>query len=894
MVDWKAQLARTLPPLGQDPAAEGEILEELAQHCADRYEDYLARGLSEEEARAAVLAEVQDRERLAREIRAAKARPAMRPGLAPTAGGLAGVAQDVRYALRQLRRSPAFTATAILTLALGIGANTAIFSLVSGTLLKPLPFAHPDRLVAVGESGAREPVAPVGFLTAADWRQRSRSLADLALVSWWTTTLEAADGAERLSGLKVSWNFFRMLGVRPALGRDFRPEEDKPEQWRVVLLSDGLWRRRFGADPAIVGRSIPMNGRRYTVVGVMPPDAEPVIASHYYEPADLWAPLGYDASLPYACRTCQHLRAVGRLRGGVSLGAAAVELNTIQGSLRSQYPKEYGTAAVAVVGLHDEVAGGARHVLLVLMGAVAFVLLVACANLANLLLTRGAERQRELSVRAALGASRWRLVRQLVVESALMASLGATLGLAVAQASLRALVTLAPPWLPRATQAAIDVPALGLTASLILVCTIAFGLLPAWHVARVDLRAGLSGGSRAIRRSSHRLRRSIVVTELAASVALLACAVLMIRTMGSLLAVDPGFDPGHVVTTNVEFGGARYADEARLVAAMDGLLDRVRALPGVSAAAFTSQVPLGGNGDRYGFHIEGRIPANPELDPSLERYGVTPDYFPVMRIPLRRGRLFSAADARGGPAIILVNEAAAHALFPGEDPIGKRVRVGPADSGPWRTIAGIVGDVHHEDLSRPATMQFYVPESQFVDSSLVLVVRGAVEPGRFESALRRALREQAPGVPIDRTAALEDLVRRTLAPRRFVMLLLAAFAAAAVILSSVGLYGVVAGLVAERRQEIGVRMALGATRSDIARLVVGDGAGLVAWGLGLGLAVTLGVSRSLEGLLFGVRPTDAATLAVVAAVLGSVALAAHAVPMFRATRVEPTTALREP
>jgi putative ABC transport system permease protein len=496
-------------------------------------------------------------------------------------------------------------------------------------------------------------------------------------------------------------------------------------------------------------------------------------------------------------------------------------------------------------------------------------------------------------VRAALGAPRLRLVRQLMVESAVLAAAGGLVGLGIAYAGIRALVSLAPAWIPRVGHSTIDLPTLGITAGLMMLSTAAFGLLPAWHATRVDLAGALSGGSRVFRQSSHRLRRAIVVGELAASLVLLAGAVLMIRTVGSLLAVDPGFDSRGVLAARLEFGGARYNTEERLVAATDALLERVATLPGVEAAALASQVPLDGNFDRYGFHVQGRISTNPELDPSLDRYGVTPGYFRVMRIPLRRGREFARSDAHGGAAVLIVNETAARTLFPGEDPIGKLVRVGPSDSGPWRTIVGVVGDVRHEELSRPASMQFYVPESQFVDSTLTLVVRGAIGASGFESALRLAVRRQAPGVPMYATAPFDEIVRRTVAPRRFIMLILALFAAMATTLAALGLYGVVAALVAERRQEVGVRIALGATSRDIVRLVLGSGLPLVAWGLGLGLVTALALNRSLAAFLFGVTPTDAGTLLIVAVALGVVGIAAHAVPAMRAARVHPSTALRE-
>jgi putative ABC transport system permease protein len=891
--DWKAYIRQSLPPLAEDPVREADIVEELAQHMAERYREALSVGASEADAFQAAAGELVERDGLAREIRDAERQRTARILLAePPARPWLALFQDVRFALRLLRRSPGFTVTALATLALGIGANTTMFTLVSAALLRPLPYHDPGRLAVIGSADTEE-IGPVGYATVRDWERRSRSFDEVSMISLWTPTLLADGAPERLVGLKVSWQYFRMLGVAPAIGRDFREDEDRPEQWRVVILGDRLWRRRFGADPRIVGRSIPMNGRRYTVVGVLPRDFEPLISARFYQAAEIWAPLGYDESLAYACRSCQHLRVIARLRAGVSARQAGVDLNAIQRSLRAEHPTEYGPEAMTVEPLADVVAGSARRPLAILMVAVGLVLLAACANVANLLLARSSGRARELAVRSALGAGRGRLIRQMLSESLVLAAGGAAGGLLLAHWGVTTLARLAPVSIPRLGRAALDPQVLGFTLVLTLVTGVLFGLVPAWRATSIDLRSALAiDGRSAAGSRSARTRRLLVAAELAVGFVLLAGAGLMLKSVGRLLSVDPGFDPRGVVTARLEFGGTAHVTDAQVVAASEAVLDQVGSLPGVEAAAFASQIPLSGNVDRYGVHIEGRIPANPEEDPSLERYGVTADYFKVMRIPLRQGRYLDPADRAGGASVMLINETASRALFPGESPIGKRVRVGDATAGPWRTIVGVVGDVRHQDLAHAPTMQMYLPESQFTDSSLSLVVRAGAVSG-LAAALSGAVWRSAAGVPVYGMTTVDDMVRSSVGRQRFLMLLLGLFAAAAVTLAAIGVYGVAACAVSERTREIGLRLALGANARQIFGMVMGGGVVAVTSGLALGVVGAVAAGRSLEGLLFGVSAADPATLSLVALGLAVVALLGHWLPARRAVRVDPLIALRE-
>ena len=805
-----------------------------------------------------------------------------------------GFLQDLRFAARTLRKSPGYTAIALATLSLGIGANAAVFSVLDAVLLRPLPYASGDRLVMLGDRTPRGGSPNnVGYATYVELRDGSRTFDAMAAVRSWQPTLMTDGVAELIPAMRVSANYFPMLGVRPALGRDFRPEDDRKDRWRVLLLSDGLWRRSFGADPSVVGRVLRMDGESYRVIGVLPPDFAPLLSARYYKPAQLWAPIGYDLSLPQACHSCQHLKAVGRLAPGVTLAQARSDLDGVRRRLALENPEDFPEGAMDVVPLSKELSSGLSTPLIVLVGAVGFVLLIACANVANLTLARSLGRGHELAIRAALGASRARLVRQLFAESLVLCAAGGALGCFLAGAIQSALLRLAPISLPRADQVSIDARVFFFAALASFAAALLAGGLPALRASAVRLSPTLGSESRGSAASGvSRARRALTVAELALAVVLVAGAFLMVRSMARLLDTPFGFSTDRVLTLGLT-GPADATTDAGVVAFQDRLLERVRALPGVEAAALVSQIPLGGNGDYYGFHIEGHMNANPAEDASVERYSVTPDYFRAMGVPLRRGRLFTPEDRADSIPVMVVSESTARMLFAGRDPIGERVRIGGHATGPWRTIVGIAGDVRHVDVALAPTPQMYLPQTQMTDGlvSLVVLTRSS-DPTSLTESIRREVRALDPGVPVFDVASMEERVARSAAPRRFVMRLLAAFAVSALALAALGLYGVVAHGVGQRTREIGIRMALGATPRDVARLVLSGGAAMVGLGLAAGLAGALAAARFLRGILYEVSPSDPASLAAAVLVLAVVALAAHWLPARRAARVDPIAALR--
>lgn len=795
--------------------------------------------------------------------------------------------QDARYAIRTFRRAPAFTLAALMTLALGIGATTAIFSVVNAVLLLPPPYPAADRLVVFTDGKG---LTTTGYATFADIRDRSRAFAQLAAVRSWQTTLVTAE-AERLSGMRVSWNYFSLLGVHPALGRAFRPEDDHPDRYRVIVLSDHLWRQRFNADPAVIGRRIEMNDQSFEIIGVMPAGFVDLVSDRFYQPAQIWATLGYDPSLPYACRTCRHIRFVGRMKDGVTIQQAADDVAGTLAALQQQYPTQYADERQIPQPLADAVSGAVREPLLVLLAAVGFVLLIACANVANLLLARAMNRTREMAVRAALGAGRGRLVRQMVTESCLLWAGGGVAGLAVGALALEGLMNIAPVDLPTSTAAAIDLRVLLVSAGTAIGTGLLFGLVPALAVTR---QTTLRPGSRGVAGGSRRARQTLVVVDLAVALVLLVGAGLMLRSVSKLLDVSPGFESAGVVTAQFSLVGRAYREDSSVYAFIEGLVDRVRAIPGVEAVAVAGQIPMGGNRDQFGIHIEGMAPVNPADAPSAERYSVTPDYFRVMRIPLLRGRAFQRRDTATSEPVMLVSETSARSLFGGHDAIGRRVRVGGSADGPWRTVVGIVGDVRHVELNEAARPQMYLPQSQFTDSYLVLTARVSTgEPGSVVPAIRQALKQLDPAVPLHEVALLDELLARSTAQRRFVMLLLVGFAGCALLLAGVGLYGVISYTVAERTREVGIRMALGASGGDILRLVLGSGAATAGAGVVIGLLASFVLTRFLQGQLFEVRPLDPAAMAAAVTLLAGVAAVAHLVPVRRALRVDPTITLRQ-
>src|SRR5713101_93516 len=802
--------------------------------------------------------------------------------------------QDLRFALRMLRKSPGFTAVAVLTLALGIGANTAIFSLVNGVLLRPLPYRNPNRLTMVWEKsrdGSRE---NVGYATYLDWKSQNKSFEEIAIYSSWQPVLQVGE-PEQLGGLRVTSNYFRTLGIHPEIGRDFLPEEDVPNANKVVMLSHSLWQRKFNSDPNIVGKPINMSATQYIVAGVLPATYQSLMSQDPRGGAvEIWRVLGYDVSQPWACRTCHHLVAIGRLRDGVAFTQANAEMDTISAALSKAYPKEYDDIGVILTPIREQLLGPATTPLYVLLGAVSFVLLVTCANLANLLLSRATDREREVAVRTALGATRGRIVRQLLVENCLLGLLGAAAGLIPAYWTPKVLASMGAGDLPRLDQVHLDWRVLLFTVGVALFTAIAAGLAPGYRLSKNNMHDSLKEGLRGSGSvASRRLRGLLIVSEVALSLTLLIGAGLLLRSLSRLLVVSPGFDPTNVLSMQTSVLGQRFNDNIILRQYFADAVARLGALPGVQSAGAASQIPLAGNIDRYGFHAEGKMHPNPEEDPSAERYCITPGFLETMRIPLLRGRDISPADTATAPQVLLIGETTARRMWPGEDPIGKRVKLGGVDN-PWWTVVGVTGDVRHVGLDADPDMQMYVPHQQwpFPDGLMVFVIRAASAPAAISYAARQAIHSIDATQPISRIMLLQSYVGLSVQGRRFALILIGAFGAIALALSVVGIYGVTAYSVAQRTREIGIRIALGARRGELLRLLLRQGMLLVACGVIAGVIASLALTRFLASMLFDVQPTDLLTFGSVVLLLVAVSLAACFLPARRAMRVDPMVALR--
>jgi len=801
--------------------------------------------------------------------------------------------QDLRYALRGLRKSPGFTATAVATLALAIGANSAIFSVVRSVLLRPLPFARPERLMTLRERGNGGGGSNTGYATFVDWRKRSRSFDEIAVAGDWMPKLAASPGvaAERIQGARVSQAFFRLLGVRPALGRDFLPSEDAKGANRVVILADGLWRRRFGADPAIAGKTVRLGDNAYLVAGVLARDFEADFYSDPTKPAEIFSPLGYDASLPQACRTCRHLRTIARLKAGVTREQAASELTAISAALLREHPTEYPTVGVLVTPFADQLTARVRPLLWTLFAAVGLVLLIGCANVASLLLSRAGRRRQEIAVRTALGASRGRIAALFLTEALVLALIGGALGFLAATWTLQGLLGLAPAGLPRLGGVRLEGTVLLFTLAVSALTGLLFGLLPALRMSRGAVERALRESSRTTAgRGSRRFGGSLVVFDVAIALVLLAGALLLLKSTARLLHVDPGFRSAGVLTMEVDVTGARYPDDPAVTRYWDEVLRRVEALPGVRSAGLVSQLPLGGDYDGYGVHAQDKPSANPDSDPEADRYSVSADYLRTMGIPVLRGRGLAGSDRQGSPPVVLVNGALARRVWPGEDPLGKRVQIGGTD-GPWREVVGVVGSVRHTALDAPETSQVYLPRAQMVDNFMVLVVR-ADDPAALAGAVRAAVASVDPDQPVTRVATMERVLSGSAATRRFSAGLLAAFAALASLLASVGIFGVISGFVGARTREIGIRLALGAGRGRIVGLISSRTLRLTLSGVAVGLVGSLLLSRPLASQLYGVAPHDPWVLAAASALIVAVALAASLAPLRRALCIDPMTTLR--
>jgi putative ABC transport system permease protein len=801
---------------------------------------------------------------------------------------------DLRYSVRLLTRSPGFALVAIATLALGIGANTAIFSVVNALLLRPLPYAQANRLVMVWQDmrarggPAQEWATPGNF---ADW-QKARELFDaIAAIQGWQPSLTGSGAPESVAGEQVTASYFDVLGISPSLGRVFRADEDIPNAPRVVILSHRFWQRRFGGDARVIGQSLNLGGELHEIVGVMPAHFRPVIATA----ADVWRPRRLNLSNP--ARGAVVLRVVARLAPGVSMSQAAASADLLSAQLETANPEWNAKTRINLVPLHLQVVGDIRQGLLVLVAAVSFVLLIACANIANLLLVRASGRAREIAVRLALGAGRLRLIRQLLTESLLLAVLGGTSGVLLAFWGVEALVAIAPQGAPRVSELAeigLDGTALTFAAALILLTGLVFGIVPALHASQPNLTPSLKDGGRGSSApAGNRTRRALVVFEIAIAMVLLVGSGLLLRTLASLQRFDLGFTPDRVLVGAVLPPRVSYSTAEQQVAFYDRLLERISVLPGVDTAALSSVLPLGGDSD-MSVLVEGKPAPRTDAETTAVWYRlVSPTYFTAMTIPIERGRSFQPREA--SPSVV-VSATTARRFWNGEEPIGRRVRFSEDANAPWFTVVGVAGDVRMRGARGESRSEVYLPYWQFPELGTNVVLKlssdAAGPPERLAATLAQAVREVDPDIPVANVTAMTRLVSESIDDPRFLAILVGVFAALALALAAIGIYGVVAYAVAQRTNEIGVRMALGAGRRDVFALVVGDGLRLTALGVLVGVVAAAAVSASLESLLFGVAPLDVATFGGMTATLVTASAVACLLPALRASRVDPILALR--
>ena len=796
--------------------------------------------------------------------------------------------QDARYGLRMLLKKPGFTLTAVITLGMGIGATSTIFSFVNGILLRPLPYQDSERLVTLDETAAKRGIASMGvsFPNFLDWREQNRVFTGVAAYGGGDEyTLTGGGEPEELSGASVSYNTFEILGVTPILGRTFTSDEDRPKNDLVVILSHGLWERRFGAKPDVIGQKITLNNRSLTVIGVMPPGFK------FPEVDDLWVPLGLDTTM--WTRNDHGLSAVARLKPGVTLEQAQSDINAVARRIEEQNPVTNEGMGVNLIPLREGLAGDYRKALLILMGVVGLVLLIACVNVANLLLARASARAKEVAIRTALGAGRWRIFRQLLTESVVLGLMGGALGLMLAFWGLDLLLAAIPIDLPFWMKFNLDGRVLGFTTGVTLLTGLIFGAAPALQASKVDLNESLKDGGRgASGAGRHRMLRSLVVAEVALSLVLLIGAGLMMRSFIRLQHTKSGLNPENLLTLRLNLPGAKYDTPQKRQAFYKELLERIGAAPGVEAAGAVSNLPLGGANWGRSLTVEG-FPVFPVGQaPMINHCVITPNYFRSMGVPLLMGRDFTDADTRDSLRVTIIDERLAREYWPNESPLGKRVRFGPPEANePWHTIVGVVGAVKHESLSLTRRKTVYLPHAEITMDDMALAVRAA-NPESLAPMIRGQVKAMDPDLPIINVRTMIEVVSLSVWQPRLYAILFGVFAAVALALASVGIYGVMAYSVFERTREIGVRVALGAQRRDVLKLVVSQGMTLALIGAGAGLGASLALTRLMQSLLFEVSASDPLTFAGLAALLSFVALLACYLPARRATKVDPMIALR--
>ena len=898
MPDWKSEIRVRLRGLRLTATREAEIVEELSQHLDDRYESLLSNGSSAHDAHRAVVLELSEGEFLAHELSRVERTAPKHPVVtgSPLKGGRGNVArdflQDLRYGLRMLVKHPGFTAVAVTALALGIGANTAIFSVVNTVLLRPLPYKDPEQLMMVFEDSRahgypRDTPTVANFI---DWRDQNQVFESMAAIAGASFNLTGVGDPERLGGYRVSASLFPMLGVSPQLGRWFTPDEDQAGANRVVIMSHRLWQRRFGGDPNIVGRPLTLSGRSVTIVGIMPAD----FRFYTQDEELLWVPIAFSQE-EQQNRSAHFLDVMARLKPGVTMSQAQAEMSTIATRLQQQYPATNTNVGAEVAPLHEHVVGDIRPALLIFLGAVALVLLIACVNVANLLLARAAVRQREIALRVALGASRWRLIRQFLTESVLLGLLGGAVGLLFALAGLKLLTAIIPPNIPQIKNISIDPRVLGFTILISLLTGLIFGLAPAIQSSSFSPNETLKeGGHNPVATRGNRIRGGLIVAEVAISLVLLIGAGLLINSFLRLRNVDPGFRMDNLLTMRVFLPQSKYAQPAQRAAFYTEINRRLESIPGVKSSAVTTNLPLYTQSNSDNIVIEGRPEPPPNQAPIINTRVISPKYFETMGIPLLSGRQLTDQDTDGSPNVTVISETMARRYWPGENPIGKRIAFGrPERDEDWIQIVGIAGDVRQSDLITAIKPQLYVSYQQmgfFVPRDLV--VKTDVDPLSMAATVRKTIWEIDQDQPVSNIRTMDEIASRSIAPQRFSMLLFAIFAGVALLLAAVGIYGVMSYSVTQRRGEIGIRMALGAQQRDVLKLTIGKALKLVLLGVVFGLAGAFALTRLMASLLFGVGATDPATFAAISLVLVGVGLLASYIPARRATKVDPIVALR--
>jgi putative ABC transport system permease protein len=878
--------------LGAYPRAFREdVGEEMAAAFAERYRDEAARGAG---ALASLWARtLWDTARNAAPEQIA-ARTRTRPWSTATGGHMDTLGQDIRYALRALAQQRAFAIVAVLTIALGVGANTAIFSVVNAMLLQPLPYPAAERLVLVwtttgsGQSAAAWPE----YL---DWRAQSRSFEEMAVARQQSVTLVGDAEPERVTGAFVSSTLFDVVGARPERGRIFRPEETDPATAQpVAVISHGLWTRRFGADPTILGRTLILNGQPRVVIGVIGPEFEPGRAPFdgWFMGTEVWLPVADFPNANGLTRGQTEFPVVARLRPGVTPAAAQADLAVVAQRLQKAYPDTHAQRTVIVRPLHEELVADVRPALLILLGAVGLVLLIGCANVANLLLARASHRQRELALRSALGAGRRRLVAQLLTESMVLALAAGVLGAALGSFALRGLVALVPANAGLPANLGIDRTVLAFTAGISLLTGVVFGLLPAWQASRPDLVAVLREGGRSVGGAARRrFRDGLVVAEIALSLVLLVGAGLLLRSVFALQNADPGFRTDRLLTMEFRLPPARYPQPAQMAAFFRAILERMRAVPGVESVALVRAVPFSGNGGSSAYEIEGAAPAPPGREPRTQTNIVSPAYFRTMGIPILQGRDVEERDTADTTPVAVVSATFARTAWPGQEALGRRLRFKGSDR--WWTVVGVAGDIKHGSFTDAPSPQAYVPHDQDPKIFACVVARTTGDPMAMAAPIRQAIWSVDAQQPVWKVRAMETLLAGARGPARALSILIAMFAAVALLLAAVGIYGVMTYLVAQRTREIGIRMALGASARTVVAMVVGRGLALTLAAILLGIAGAAALTRTLSTLLFGVGPLDPLTFVAAAGVLGAVALLACYLPARRAARVDPVVALAE-